>query len=99
MWISIIIKIIVSIIIILIGHHLWNYLKDNYSVKKTKDLLGSQIQKYKTILEEVQKEQDIEQEKNKQQDQEKNKEQEKEQDYQDFTDIKKDLEMFLQELQ
>jgi hypothetical protein len=35
-------------------HQLWDYLKDKYSVKKTKDLVSSQIQKYKTILEEIQ---------------------------------------------
>jgi hypothetical protein len=54
MWISILVKIVISFIIIIIGHHLWLYIKDNYSVKKTKDLVGSQIQKYKTILNDIQ---------------------------------------------
>lgn len=54
MWISILLKIIISFIIIFIAHHLFIYLKDNYSVKKTKDLVGSQIIKYKTILQNIQ---------------------------------------------
>ena len=54
MWISILLKIIISFIIIFIGHQLFIYLKENYSVKKTKDLVGSQILKYKTILQNIQ---------------------------------------------
>jgi hypothetical protein len=49
----IIINIIISIIIIYAGHLLWNYLKDNYSKKKTKDLVGSQIEKYKKMVGEM----------------------------------------------
>jgi len=59
MWVSIPLKIIISIIIIIVGHHLWIYVKDNYSVKKTKDLVGSQIQKYKTILSDIQEAESI----------------------------------------
>lgn len=44
---------IISIFIIFILHSLWNYIKDTYSTKKTKDLVGYQTQKYKSILEEV----------------------------------------------
>ena len=33
-------------------HFLWNYIKDTYSTKKTKDLVGSQTQKYKNMLDE-----------------------------------------------
>ena len=50
---SIIITILSSICAILIGHHLWNYMKDNYSVKKTNYLVGSQIEKYKMIMKEI----------------------------------------------
>ena len=59
MWIlsSLFINIIISILIIFIGHHIWMYLKEKYSVKKTKDVVGSQIAKYKTILEEIQQNQ------------------------------------------
>jgi hypothetical protein len=32
-------------------HSLWNYLKDTYTTKKTKDLVNSQIEKYKKMLE------------------------------------------------
>lgn len=49
----IIINIIISIIIIYAGQLLWNYLKDNYSKKKTKDLVGSQIEKYKKMVGEI----------------------------------------------
>ena len=44
--------IVFSIVIILFGHYLWNSIKDTYSTKKTKDLVGSQTQKYKNILNE-----------------------------------------------
>jgi len=51
MW-GIVQTILLSIIIIIIIHFLWNYIKDTYSTKKTKDLVGSQTQKYKTMLDE-----------------------------------------------
>ena len=54
MWISILINIIFSILIIVIGHYLWDYFKDTYSEKVTKDILGSQTQKYKMIIEQLQ---------------------------------------------
>jgi hypothetical protein len=98
MWISILSKIIISLIIIIVGHHLWIYIKDNYSVKKTKDLVGSQIQKYKTILNDIQQA-----EANKEKDKEKyNSEQTQLVTYQsdiNYIDLKNDLEHFLQELQ
>jgi hypothetical protein len=50
---SIIAKIIFSFLIIYIGHQTWVYCKNTYSVKKTKYVVGSQIDKYKTILEEI----------------------------------------------
>ena len=49
----IVINIIISIIIIYGLHYCWNYLKDTYSTKKTKDLVNTQIQKYKTIVDEM----------------------------------------------
>ena len=52
MWI--LTTIVCSLLIIYIFHQLWEYLKEKYSVKKTKDLVGSQIQKYKTIIKELQ---------------------------------------------
>jgi len=51
MWASIFLNIFISIIIIYIGHQLWIYLRDKYSTKITKDLLASQIKKYKEIAE------------------------------------------------
>ena len=40
---------IISIIIIIILHYLWEYVKDTYSTKKIKDLVNTQIEKYKSI--------------------------------------------------
>jgi len=51
---SLLFNIIVSIIIILIIHYLWNYLKDTYSTKKSRDLVNIQIDKYKKILDNIQ---------------------------------------------
>jgi len=47
------ITITISLIIIISIHHLWNYIKDTYSERKTKDLVGFQTQKYKSILSEL----------------------------------------------
>ena len=54
MWKSIVFNIIVSIILIFIFHSLWNYLKNTYSTKKTKNIVENQVQKYKSIIEEMQ---------------------------------------------
>lgn len=54
MWISIFLNILFSIIIIYLGHHLWEYLRDKYTTKKTVDLVNSQTQKYKKMMEEIQ---------------------------------------------
>ena len=53
----IIINIIISIIIVIIIHYVWNTIQNNYFKKytKTKDLVHSQMQKYKKIIEELQK--------------------------------------------
>jgi competence protein ComGC len=45
---------IISILIILFIHYFWNYLIDNYSTKKTKYLVNSQIEKYKKIVNDIQ---------------------------------------------
>jgi len=48
------INIIVSIFIIYIIHSLWLYLLDTYSTKKTKDIINTQVYKYKQIINELQ---------------------------------------------
>ena len=48
------INICISIIIIYGIHISWNYLKNTYSKKKTKDLVNTQIQKYKNMVDEIQ---------------------------------------------
>ena len=52
MW-NIIKTIIISLILILVLHYGYHYIKTNYSYKKTKDLVGIQTEKYKNILSEV----------------------------------------------
>ena len=54
MW-NIIQTIIISITIIFIIHYLFNYFKNNFTTMKTKDIIGFQSQKYKEILDELQK--------------------------------------------
>ena len=44
----------ISIILILSGHYSWNYLKNTYTEKKTKDLVSIQVEKYKKIVAELQ---------------------------------------------
>lgn len=53
MWLSLCFYIIISIIIITIIHYLFNYCKDNFTTKKTKDVVNIEIEKYKSILEEI----------------------------------------------
>ena len=36
-------------------HSIYQYLKNTYTTKKTKDLVGFQVQKYQDILKELQK--------------------------------------------
>ena len=47
--------VLISLLIILAGHFLWNYLRDNYTTKKTKNLIHGQIEKYQKIIEQIQK--------------------------------------------
>ena len=54
MWISFFLNITISLIIIYLCHQLWEYLKNTFSTKITKDLASSQIQKYKQMIEEIQ---------------------------------------------
>ena len=50
-----IVNLIISILVVYSGHCLWNYIKDTYSTKKTKDLVNTQIEKYKKMMKEIQK--------------------------------------------
>ncbi len=53
MWGLILQNIAISLLIIMIVHNLVIYLKDTYTVSKIKDVTGIQVQKYKTIIEEI----------------------------------------------
>ena len=50
---AIIINICISILIIIGIHYFWNYLKDNFTKKRTNDLVNTQIDKYKKIFIEI----------------------------------------------
>lgn len=56
---GIVIKIFVYLLLIYICHSIWTYLKDTYSTKKTKDLVNTQIYKYKKIINELQENQPL----------------------------------------
>jgi hypothetical protein len=45
--------IILSIFTVVILHYIWEYIKNTYSVRKTKDLVKIQTDKYDTILSEM----------------------------------------------
>jgi hypothetical protein len=54
LWFSIAINICISLFLIYGIHLFWNHIKDNYSKPKTKNLVNSQIEKYKKIIDEIQ---------------------------------------------
>lgn len=55
MWTALLINSILSIIIIVIAHQLWEYCKVNYTSPKTKNLVEMQAQKYKQIAEDMER--------------------------------------------
>jgi type II secretory pathway component PulC len=55
-FIQLLINIIISLILIYLCHLAWDYLKTNYSVKKTKDLVNIQNKKIEQILNSLNKE-------------------------------------------
>jgi uncharacterized protein involved in tolerance to divalent cations len=59
---GIILKIFVCLFIIYVSQSIWSYLKDIYSTKKTKNLVNTQIDKYKKIINELQENKPIHQE-------------------------------------
>ena len=50
---SCIIIFILSIVVLFLAHHLIEYMKNTYTVKKTKDIVGIQMQKYKQMIDEI----------------------------------------------
>lgn len=53
LFLQIFITIIISIIIIYSIHYVWDQLKNNYSTKKTRDLVNIQMNKYHKIIEDM----------------------------------------------
>ena len=49
-----------SLLIIVLLHYFWNYLKETYTTKKTKDLVKIQTDKYKMMLDEIMIQKNIE---------------------------------------
>uniref|UniRef100_A0A6C0DQN6 ATP synthase YMF19-like N-terminal domain-containing protein n=1 Tax=viral metagenome TaxID=1070528 RepID=A0A6C0DQN6_9ZZZZ len=49
-YINIFSTIVFSLLIILLCQHLWNYMLDSFSNKKTKDLVNGQMEKYKKLM-------------------------------------------------
>lgn len=54
MWWTIVQTTLVSILVIVVLHQLYTYCKNTYTIKKTKDILGHQTEKYKIIIDEIQ---------------------------------------------
>jgi hypothetical protein len=55
MWIiHILTQIGISFILVFLLHSIYQYIKNTYTTKKTKDLVGFQVQKYQDILKELQ---------------------------------------------
>jgi hypothetical protein len=51
---SYLLTIVISLLIIYLADQLLRYLKDTYTTKKTKDLVGHHIDKYKSMMNEYQ---------------------------------------------
>lgn len=51
---EIVITIVISITIIYSFQYFWNYIKDMFTMKKTKNVINGQIEKYKRIIDEIQ---------------------------------------------
>ncbi len=43
----------ISFLLVFLLHQFWNYIKNTYSVKKTKDPVSFQTQKYQSIIQEI----------------------------------------------
>jgi hypothetical protein len=50
---SIAINIVLSLVVIVLAHQLWDHLRNTYSTKKQKNIAESQTNKYKAIIEEL----------------------------------------------
>ena len=52
--IDIIVQIVCSIVVIYIGHQLYDYIKNTFSKKVVKDMYYTHVEKYKDIVSEIQ---------------------------------------------
>ena len=55
MWTTILFNIAISIVIILIANHIWEYCKINYTSQKTKHVIEIHASKYKQIAEDMER--------------------------------------------
>lgn len=52
--INIIFQFILCILFVVIGHHIFSYMKSTFSKKVIKDVYHTQVEKYKELVEEIQ---------------------------------------------
>jgi hypothetical protein len=50
---DLILNIVLFAVFISMMHYAWNYVKDTYTTKKTKDIVNTQIKKYKDMFEKL----------------------------------------------
>ena len=53
MWAYVLLNLVASIACVALLHYLWNYFRDKYTVKKTRDIVGAQTEKYKEMMAEL----------------------------------------------
>lgn len=53
MWAYVLLNLVASIACVALLHYLWNYFRDKYTVKKTRDIVGAQTEKYKEMMAEI----------------------------------------------
>ncbi len=53
MWAYILLNLVASIACVVLIHYIWEYFRDKYTVKKTRDIVGAQTEKYKEMMAEL----------------------------------------------
>lgn len=53
MWAYVLLNLVASIACVALMHYIWEYFRDKYTVKKTRDIVGAQTEKYKEMMAEL----------------------------------------------
>jgi len=53
---QIVMQIICSIVVVIVGHQIYEFIKGNFTKRVVKDMYHIQVEKYKTIMTDIQKE-------------------------------------------